>query len=331
MGDTEENIIQRVRLFWRNFSWKKCLTFFIFLLLAIIFWGMQVFREKFEDNIIIPIKYIHVPDSIIFENHLPEKVTAIVKDDGAALTRYYLTKRNDSLVIDVREAINNKKGSTKFSVPNEKMDQLIREKLYGGTDLRSYSPSYILEPFTVMQKRTVSVVYDGHIELAQGYIIDGDLTISPEEVTAYGSKQMLDTTFFVHTINDTIYNLKGSKSVIVPLRKIKGMKLSPDTIRLTIPTDRFTIEKIDVPISCINLPQDLSIKFFPSSVGVSFMVGLKQYKNIKQDDFKIILDYNELKNQKSSRIAVGITHQPDYVRVQSFDPSEIEFILEKKE
>ena len=72
------------------------------------------------------------------------------------------------------------------------------------------------------------------------------------------------------------------------------------------------------------------MKFFPSRVNVSFLVGLSKYESIDVDDFLIQFDYEELKNLKKSLTPIRIVSSPDYVSNLSLSPTETDFIFEKK-
>lgn len=330
MSNTGQKTNQRIGPFFKNFSWKNCLIFLVFLLLSFIFWIGQVYRERFEVDYTIPIKYVNIPDSIIFEDQLPENIHTIIKDDGSALFRYFFSKKKDSLEIDIRQLIASKKSSNKLLIPSENIVQMVRGKLYPGSELISYSPSIITNQYALLKKKSVPVIYEGHINLAQGYILDGDITITPENVNIFSSNSVLDTTFFAYTISDTIHGLNANKNILIPLRPLRGVKYLPDSVRVSITVDEFNTKELDIPVTCINLPKELSAKFFPSTVKVSFSVGVKKYKDISEKDFSILLDYNDIKDVKDMTIPVRLSKHPDFVKNLTITPAEVEFILEKE-
>jgi hypothetical protein len=332
MSDTDDNEIltQKVRTFFRTIPWKKILTFMFFVLLSCIFWMMQVYRQKYEGTLAIPVKYVNVPDSIVFENELPNVVYARIKDDGATLFRYYLTKRNDSLVVDVRDII---KTSQEKIIQGRNFEQLIRTKLFVTSELISYSPTRMSYTYALLRSKKLSVIYNGRINLEAGYMLDGDLTTVPDSVMVYGSRAALDTIFYAYTVPDTLEHVKSKKSIKVKMNPIPGVKYVPDEVELNIPVDEFTLKKVEVPIECINLPNNLDIKFFPSSVTIPFYVGLKRFDNITSDNFRITVDYNDIKDLNDLNdmsIPVRITESPDYIRTQIPVPAEVEFVLEQR-
>lgn len=329
MSNTTDEILAKVKVFFKRIPWKKILTFLFFVFLSSIFWMMQIYRQKFEATFVIPIKYTNVPDSIVFSNDLPMSINTRIKDDGASLFKYYFTKRKDSLNINIRELISRTQTPT---IDGRLFDQLIRSKLFITTELISYSPAQVSYSYAILHQKKLPVIYDGYINLASGYIIDGDFVINPDSVYAYGSKAALDTLFFAHTTTDTVMNVNSSRKIAVPIQATDGVKYIPNTIELSIPVDEFTQKDIEVPIVCVNVPKNMNVKFFPSSVKVPIFVGLRRFNDINDNDFQIKVDYNEINEIKnvSSSISVRITESPDYVRTKPPIPSEVEFVLEQE-
>ncbi len=327
MSNTKDKISDLVKIFFNNISWKKVLTFSFFVLLSSAFWVIQVYRQKFEATLIIPIKYVSVPDSIVFENDLPSQISVRVKDDGAALFKYLILKQNDSLEINIRQII---KENTKRVVQGASFEQIIRTKLYSTSELISYAPAHISYVYAVLQQKKLPVIYDGYINLPSGYMIDDELYFYPDSVMAYGSSASLDTMYFAHTNTDTIHGIVSDSTIYVKMKKKRGIKYDPEEIAVTVRVDQFTSKEVDVPITCANLPPNMNIKFFPSTVKIPMLVGLKRYKDIDATCFVVKVDYNDLKDSKDASVPVRVIESPDYVRSKMPVPSEVEYILEQE-
>lgn len=326
-NDKKEIISQEVRAFFKNISWKKILTFLFFLLLSCIFWLMQIYRQKYEATLSIPVKYINVPDSIVFDNELPSVISARIRDDGGILFKYLLTRRNDSMIVDVRAVI---KSTPDKVIQGRNFEQLIRSKLFASSELISYTPTGMSYIYALLRDKKLPVIYNGNVNLAGGHMLIGDLSISPDSVKVYGSKAALDTLFYAYTVSDTIYNVSSEQKVKVAMKPIPGIKYIPNEVMLTIPADKFIEKEVDVPITCINLPNNLSIKFFPSSVKIPYLVGTKKEDDITKENFSITIDYNDIKDLGNSSVPVRITDSPDYIRTKIPIPSEVEFVFEKQ-
>lgn len=327
MSNTKDKISDIVKAFFINISWKEVLTFLFFVLLSSIFWIIQVYRQKFETILTIPVKYVSVPDSIIFESDLPTEIKVRIKDDGSSVFKYMLLKRHDTLEINVREVL---KENTERVVQGVSLEQIIRTKLYSTTELISYTPAHISYVYAVLERKKIPVIYDGYIDLPSGYMLSDEIYLHPDSVMVYGSRAALDTMYFAHTVTDTISNIISDSTMHVPMRKQKGLKYEPNKINLTVRVDQFTSKEVDVPITCVNLPPNMNIKFIPSTVKIPMLVGLKRYKDIDATCFVVKVDYDDIKDLKESSIPVRVVDSPDYVRSKMPIPSEVEFILEQE-
>lgn len=328
MGDTKDVILQRARSFFKQIQWKKILVFLFFVILALIFWLMQIWRQEFESNLDIPVKYVNVPDSIIFEDDLPSNFNLRIKDNGSATLRYFFTKRKDSIIVDVRKAI---KGSKNRAIKDKDFEQLIRQKLLSTTELTSYYPIQSSYAYATLHHKKLPVIYDGYVSLASGHLLDGDLILEPDSVIAYGSYSALDTLRYAHTVDDTLKEVTTAKKTPIAMQEARGIRFSPNIVELSIPVDEFTQKTVEVPIICLNLPDNLNIKFFPSTVKIPFFVGLKRYNDITAEDFKVVVNYDDIKDFRETSISVRIAESPDYVQTKLPIPSEVEFVLEQKQ
>lgn len=329
MSDTRDKILQNVKIFLKEIPWQKILTFSFFILLATIFWIIQVYRQQFETKHVIPIAYTNIPDSIVLDNELPSLIETRIKDDGATIFKYFFLKQNDSLVIDVRSLIRDNPQSK--IIQGSAFKDLVKSKLYSSSELLNYDPSSISYSYALLAEKKLPVIYDGYVDLPANYNIDGDLQIIPDSVLLYGNKNMLDTLRYVHTTTDTITGIFSDTTISVKLIELKNVKYSPSAVKLYAPVDQFINKTVEVPITCIDLPSNLVIKFFPSTVKIDFQIGMKRYQDINPNDFSVIVSYNDIKQSlNDSSIQIRIIESPDYIRSMRLSPSEVEYVIEQQ-
>ena len=323
------NIVRKVRITLVGMPWKKILTFSFFVFLSAIFWFMQIYRNQFQTVRHIPIKYVSIPDSIVFENELPPIIDVVIEDRGYALFKYFFIGDNDSLEINVSEII-------RFSGNNSVLqgalfEQIIRNRLLQTSNILSYNPNRISFYYTLLQHKKIPVILDGQISLAQGYLLSGDIHTIPDSVMVYAGKDILGGLNYAYTVSDTINDVKSQGYLTYDIKPVSNVKIIPEKVKVVVPVDKYTQKDIIVPITCSNLPDDLNVKFLPSNAKVSFLIGLSQYNVISKDDFSIELDYNDLKHFSNNAIPLHITSSPDYIiHNLSLSPSEVEFIFEQK-
>ncbi|SHF27999.1 YbbR-like domain-containing protein [Dysgonomonas macrotermitis] len=326
MSIATEQIWQRVRIFFKRIAWKKILTFSFFVLIATILWFMQIYNKSFETTINIPIKYTSVPDSIIFQDSLPSNMVLRVKDDGFAMFRYYFSKR-DTLRIDVSSIVQN--GSNKILQGNS-FDFFIRKSLPISTQILNYEPVRISFAYSALESKKLPVVFDGQLNLSPGYFLNNDIKIRPDSVTAYGSKADLNKLMFAYTVSDTVSGLDQNTRIRYALANKDRIKFSPNIVYIDVSVEAYTQKTVEIPVECLNLPENLTAKLFPSRVKLSFFVGVSKVDSIKDTDFSVAIDYVGLQDSKQASVPVRITSSPGFVRNLTITPPNVQYIFEYK-
>lgn len=326
MSNAVNEIWQKVRIFLRKISWKKILTFSFFVIIAAILWFMQVYNQFFETSISIPIKYVSVPDSIIFQDSLPSQISLRIKDNGFSMFKYYFKKR-DTLRLDVSAIINS---SSSKVLQGSTFDMYVRKALPSSTQILSYDPLRISFNYSILEYKKIPVVFDGQINLSPGYFLNSDIRIVPDSVTAYAARPDLDKLMFAYTVSDTVSGLNSDKVIPYKLVSLKNIKFVPDVVDIDVPVEAYTQKNVEIPVECINLPDNLNIKFFPSKVKLSFFVGVSEVDSINMKDFSVAIDYDGIKDSKQASVPVRITSSPSYVRNLTISPPNVEFIFEYK-
>jgi hypothetical protein len=326
MGNAINNITERVRVFFRYISWKKILTFSFFVIIATILWFMQIYNQYFETTVTVPIKYESIPDSIVFQDSLPTEISIRLKDDGFAMFKYAF-RHKDTLRLDVSSIIKN---NTSKVLQGAAFDQYIRNTVSLSSQVLNYEPVRITFSYSPLKHKKIPVIFDGNINLSPGYLLNGDIKVMPDSVYVYGSSIDLNKIVYVYTAKDTIGGIESTKTVPINLLPIHNIKIVPQKVDINIPVEAYIQKKIEVPVECLNLPENLTVKFFPSKVNLSFFVGVSKSDSIKEQDFTVTVDYDGLKESNSPSIPVRITSSPEYVRNLTITPPNVEFIFEHK-
>lgn len=328
MNQTTDKIIRKVRLFLRSIAWKKILTFSFFLVIAIVLWFMQIYNQTFETNIKIPIKYTSIPDSIIFTDTLPEQIEVRAREYGSSIFKYYLGDI-DTIVIDMVDILGVK--SSGKILQGSSLEALINNSLSPSAQLLRYNPTRINFSYATLNGLKVPVIFDGQVNLVPGYFLNGDIKIVPDSIMIYGTVTDLAKMSYVYTDNDTINGLDSKSILSYNLVKNKNIKYSRNKVDVHIPVEAFKQLKIEVPVQCLNLPDNMNVKFFPSGVSLSFFVGVSMADSIDLGDFSVGVDYDGIKDSRSVSVPVRITSSPSYARSLTIDPPIVEYVFEYKD
>jgi len=242
----------------------------------------------------------------------------------------YRLKKDDTVFLDVSPVIDNNNNSSKV-LQGALLEAYLRKLLPQTATIINYDPVRISFNYNTLQSRKIPIIFDGQLNISPGYFLNGDIRLVPDSVTAYGSLSDLSKLNYVYTSTDTINRLESNRKIIYKLQEINRIKLVPEQIAVYVPVEAYTQKKIEVPIEGFNLPQNLTVKFFPSKVNLSFFVGVSLADSINTNDFSVGVDYESIKDSKSASVPVRITESPSYARNLTIDPPNVEFIFEYKD
>ena len=309
-----------------NIDWGKVIPFFLFLILAFIFWLLIFFQRNVEGNHQIPLKYVNIPEEEVFVNQMPQHIDLRIRDQGSGLFNYYFFKKRDSLIVNVEESQKN----NDVKLQGNQLTQLIRTKLSVNTQLIGYAPATISLETAKLQSKTVPVVFDGEMRTSGGHLVVDSVSIIPNEVKIYGTGEQLRSISEVVTVYSVFENLKATSQLSAKLKSIEGVKINPNTVDLYIPILEFTERQYEIPITVSNQPADTDIKFFPSKVNVTFAVTLDDYKKIVPEDFEIKINYNDLKAKEGDQVELNLSKFPTSIKNPHISPGVVEFLFELK-
>ena len=88
------------------------------------------------------------------------------------------------------------------------------------------------------------------------------------------------------------------------------MKFVPEKINLNIIVDRLVEKTVQVPVQQVNFPASKTLRTFPSSVSVTFQVGMHLYRFVNADQFVLVVNYESLLENRSSRCHLSLKSVP---------------------
>lgn len=315
----------RLEAFFSAVKWNNLLLFLFFLVLAFVFWLMLFFQRDVEGVYRIPLKYTNVPNDVVFDEPLPDYIEVRVADKGLEIFKLDVSKR-DSLEVDVEQY----KTDRVDALQGNQYMQFIRTRLASSTQLRGYSPASISLKTSKLQSKELLVTFDGEITTNRANLIADSATFIPEKVMAYGSQQQLDELKTAVTEYTVFNNLRSTSQLEVKINPVAGVKFVPDKVEILIPVEEFTERTFEVPITVSNLPNGLDVKFFPSRANVSFSVTLEEYKKIAPEDFEILLNYRDFRDNENGRVDLKLTKKPSSIINERISPTSVEFLFENR-
>ncbi|GHT13396.1 hypothetical protein FACS189426_18250 [Bacteroidia bacterium] len=303
------------------------MLFFTFAVLASSFWALQYFRQKFDFEISIPVHYTEVPSEIALSTKLPQQINLNLQDKGTVWLQYLIDKENLSIDIDLSDIHLNK---SSFPIDKATLYNLLFDKLFPSTQLKSFSPERIEIEYSRLFKKELPVVIDGLLLPAAGFMFSDNIAIDPSSVTVYGDKETLDTLLSIKTARIDKNNIDKRLDLSTQLAVPAGVRLSTGQVGLTAEVEEYTEKSFELSVYCYNLPESRKVRFFPSTVDLYVQVGLSKYSKVTKFDFEIGVDYEQLIQKNAANYPLTLTKMPQWLVNYRIVPEVVEFLVEQK-
>ncbi len=306
---------------------KEFLIFLFFLLLSGTFWLMMALNETYEKEFDIPVRLVGVPKNAVMTGDPPDTVHVVIRDKGFTLVTYEYGKSFRPLIFKFASYADEDQGHG--VIPNADVVRLVQPQLYGSSKLLSVKPDKLDFYFTYGASKQVPVKFRGRITTSKTYYL-AHTEFMPGMVTVYANKKQLDQLRYVEIEPFNYRNLQDTIHQNVRLQKIRGVKMVPNTVRLSVYPDVLTEESVDVPVSAINMPAGMVLRTFPSRVTVRFTVGASLFRTISPDQFKVVVDYDELTANPSDKCTLQLRSVPRTVSKAKLEIDKVDYLLEQQ-
>ena len=317
------NILKAVRNFLFSGLNKEFLIFLFFLALSGIFWLMMTLNETMEREFKIPVRLTGVPRNAVMTGELADTVRVTIKDKGFTLVTYDfrpLTFRFSSYADeDTGEGV----------VPVADVQKQVLSQMYGSSKLLQLKPGKFDFYFTYGSSKKVPVSFRGKITTHKSYYL-AHTEFNPSMVTVYANKQQLDQLQAVEIEPFNYRNLQDTIRQMVKIKKIRGVKIVPPMVRISVYPDVLTEESVEVPVTAINMPPGMVLRTFPSKVTVRFTIGASLFRTIKPSLFKVVVDYEDLAANPSDKCTLQLRSVPRSVSKASLEMDRVDYLLEQQ-
>ena len=166
---------------------REILTFMFFLVISFIFWVLQSLNEDVESSFSLNVKYVNVPEKVVFTNKLPDEIDVRLRDKGTTLMGY-LMERMPVIEIDFDQYKNNR---GVFVVTSSQLSTLVRKQLKNTTTLLSVSPDSIPVYYTNNSGKKYKIRLIGSFSTVPQCVMNGEIKMSIDSATVYAPLSIL--------------------------------------------------------------------------------------------------------------------------------------------
>src|SRR5690606_29659762 len=108
-----------------------------------------------------------------------------------------------------------------------------------------------------------------------------------------------------------------------------NITIYPTFAEVIVPVGEITEKVIELPIKVENSKGYTSVRVLPSKVRATILLAVKDYNKYTSRDFEAVVDLDAWKDHKVSSLPVIITKMPDYVKVLSVEPQNVDFFVRR--
>lgn len=306
---------------------KEFLIFLFFLLLSGAFWLMMALNETYEEELKVPVRLVGMPRNAVMTDEPADTVKVTVRDKGFTLVTYKYGRWFRPLTFKFATYANEDQGHG--AIPAADIIKQVQSQLYGSSKLLSVKPEKLDFYFTYGASKKVPIRFRGKISTSKSYYL-AHTEFLPMMVTAYANKKVLDELKYVEIEPFNYRNLQDTIHQNVRLQKIRGVKLVPSTVRLSVYPDVLTEESIEVPVSAVNMPAGMVLRTFPSRVTVRFTIGASQFRMIRPEQFNVVVDYQALAENPSDKCTLQLRSVPSSVSKAKLELDKVDYLLEQQ-
>ena len=319
---------QAIKEFLFTKTSKEFLIFLFFLALSGIFWLSLTLNETYEREFSIPVSVVGVPKNAVLTSDEVDTVRVTIRDKGIMLVFY---KYGDALKHIELPFHNYTHNNGTGQIPASEIQKRIYQNLVSSSKITAIKPEKMEFFYNYGTKKQVPVRWSGRVIPEELYFIS-KVSYEPDSVTIYASQEKLDSINMVYTEQLNYANFRDTLIVDCNLAKLKGVKTVPDHIRIKFFTDVLTEERIsNIPIVGINMPEGKVLRTFPAKTSVSFVAGVSVYRNLKPEDFTVIVDYDEIRRNPSEKCHVYLKNVPSGISRAKLETIMVDYLIESQE
>ncbi len=314
---------------WGRFLGSKLIAYLFFLALAFGFWFLNQMQTPISRTIEIPVSLKNLPPSYSLRNkHFQDTIRLRVRDVGFRHIRYDMNGFTP-IVLPLHYTDRNQPylALNKQSLRDEVIRRLSSTALIQQQSVESYYLA--LEP---RANKEVPVLLNGTIHLADGYTIVKQ-SFSPNRVTLYGDRSILDTIKFIKTEVFEASNIDEAYSKRLKLLLPNDVYAKDKEASLDLDVEELTQQVYTTQIRRVNVPKGVRLVVLPSSATVRITLPRSRYKDIKDTDFIPTVDYRDiakLSSDDARDLPVMLHDTPDFIRQVSVSPKNVQFVIEQE-
>lgn len=320
--DTSGKLIE-LKEFLSSSKGRDILLYLVFVIISFAFWAILSLNNLIQDNYKVMFRITGIPQGVTMINDYPREFNVTVKNNGYVLLKYMIGD-NPEITVDFKEYAN---GNGQMLISRQEMEDMLVTEFGSGTSIVSFSPESLSIKYTSLPGKKVPVEIFGDYVANFQYVVNGEIVAVPDSVTIYSDAGNLSAINKVRTEKIISRNLTDSLYVKIAIQNIKDVRAVPDSVDVMIPVEPLVTKRSSIPVIVKNLPENVSVVVFPSSVQVSYLLPMSLYNDRLDDKFEASVDYGDIQGNKA-KLPVRIEIAPEIYQNIQLETDSVEYVIE---
>lgn len=301
------------------------LVFLLFLGITFFFWWSQSMSQDYQTVMKIPVQVTSVPEGIRMTVPPVGQISVSLSGNGTALRKS--GRRGERNVLSVNNDLFTMR-QNRASLSTQWLRDSLMAFLPSSVTVKSIEPDSLVYQYVRQRSVNLPVEFGGVIESQDQFFLER-VEFSPDSVVV--SVLLSDTA--VHSViadAGTVVLMSDTIVKTVGLKPVADVLFNVDNVQMTVISQQYTEKSLEVPVTGVHFPEDLTLKSFPSKVVVTAWVKISEYEKINASDFQIVVDYNDIVGRNDSKAGLRIFSQPANVRNVRLQTRTVDYLLETK-
>ncbi len=194
-----------------------------------------------------------------------------------------------------------------------------------------FTTESVIFSFPAINSKKVPVVAREQIDYASQYMPVESIKVVPDSILIYGEERYLvnisSLITDIITSREAKSTVQGFTKVIVP----RNISASADEVFYSQEVGRYIEQTLHIPLALVNVPYNKNIILMSSGVNVKFRAPFDYQKEIGENDFRYVIDYNDILSSIDSKVVPKMQKCPDILYSIEIDPPFVECLVIDKE
>ncbi|PKG52409.1 MULTISPECIES: YbbR-like domain-containing protein [Olleya] len=308
------------------FKSKKINVFLLFFLLAFSILVLTKLSKVYTATLTFDVNPINVDDTFVLINQDNAKLNITLETYGFDWLRYAINR--PLLDIDFNTDIVKKDSSLIWSMSRGFAN--INKQFSKEKKIISINPDTLSFKYDSNSIKYVPIVLHANIKYAPGYNTLDVVKTKPDSIKLIGPSSILRKIKKIDTDNLDVLDVKANINKILTLQLDSignKVKTNLKQVQLEVKVSKFSEGVVSLPIEVINVPEGITLNYFPKQISLSYATSLENFKNISAQDFKVVCNYKDAID--NSFLTPNLVKQPASVKNIRLLQQKIEFIIKE--